>query len=92
MAQAPFRNGNRSRSLISVLLLYLAATLPANAQDGGDYDTFNDSFRIYVGGFSPSLSSKISIYGENETPGPCAKSHMDPRDFYQAGREKSTLI
>ena len=70
MAAALFGNDHTGRSLILVLLLYLAANLPANAQEDGKYDSFNDRYRINVGGFFPSMSSKIAINGEAVSPPP----------------------
>ena len=48
----------------------LLATGTAPAQDNGAYDHFNDRFRIYLGGFFPDVSSKISINGEFVQPPP----------------------
>ena len=68
IAAAPFAIDNTGRSIILLLLLYLAATLPEKAQDDGAYDSLNDRYRFHVGGFFPSFSSKIAIYGQNVTP------------------------
>ena len=70
IAAAPFAINNTGRSIILLLLLYLAATLPENAQDDGTYDSLNDRYRFHVGGFFPSSSSKIEIHGQNVTPPP----------------------
>lgn len=70
MATTLFGNDNIGRSLAIVLLLSLAGSPLANAQEDANYDSFNDRYRIYVGGFFPSLSSKIAINGDTETPPP----------------------
>ena len=56
--------------LPALLSLLAGLALPAAAQDNGDYASFNDPFRVYLGGFRPTLSSKITINGENVTPPP----------------------
>jgi hypothetical protein len=40
------------------------------AQDGGEYDRFNDKWRFYGGGFFPQLTSSIAINGDIGTPPP----------------------
>ena len=69
MAAALFGNDNTCGSLILVLLLYLAVNLPANAQQDRNYDSFNDRYRINVGGFFPSMRSKIAINADVESIG-----------------------
>jgi hypothetical protein len=55
---------------ISVLfaLLSLLFAMPAAAEK--DYDHYNDRFRIYAGGFWPTLDSSININGDVLPPGP----------------------
>ncbi len=57
------------KSIFSVTLLCLLTglALPAQAQDDGKYERFNDRFRIYFGGFFPSVSSEIAINGTGMT-------------------------
>ena len=52
---------HKSIFFLSCLFLMIASVSPVQAQDSGNYDRFNDRFRIYVGGFFPSVSSEISI-------------------------------
>jgi len=61
-----------SKSTVHMTLVCLLAglALPAHAQDDGSYDHFNDAFRVYAGGFFPSLSTEISINGNSVTPPP----------------------
>jgi len=40
------------------------------AQDSGEYDRFNDPFRVYFGGFYPTMSSQITINGSIVNPPP----------------------
>ena len=56
--------------LVTLLSLLAGLAPPAVAQDNGEYANFNDPFRVYLGGFSPTLSSTITINGENVTPPP----------------------
>jgi hypothetical protein len=69
-ASTPLGIGSTGKSLILVLLLCFAGSPQANAQDDGTYDSFNDRYRVYGGGFFPSFSSKIAINGENVIPPP----------------------
>jgi hypothetical protein len=57
-----------SKKLILVACISLLFSLPAAAQN--DYDQLNDPFRIYLGGFWPSIDSQININGEVVPPGP----------------------
>jgi hypothetical protein len=45
-------------------------SVSALAQDGGQYEKFNDKWRIYAGGFFPDISSSIAINGDSESPPP----------------------
>ena len=56
------------RSILAATLILMAGA--AVAQGGGTYDQFNDRFRIYLGGFWPSVDSKIGINGDVIPPGP----------------------
>lgn len=56
----------RKSALMAFLSLVFA--LPAAAENG--YDQFNDRFKIYLGGFWPSLDSTININGDFAPPGP----------------------
>lgn len=56
------------RSILAATLVLVAGA--AVAQGGGTYDQFNDRFRVYLGGFWPSVESKISVNGEVLPPGP----------------------
>ncbi len=55
---------------MTLLSLLAGLAPPAVAQDNGEYAIFNDPFRVYLGGFRPTLSSTITINGENVTPPP----------------------
>jgi hypothetical protein len=50
------------------LAVGISLTSPATADN--HYDQFNDRFRIYLGGFWPSLDSTININGDFAPPGP----------------------
>jgi hypothetical protein len=50
------------------LAVGISLTSPATADN--HYDQFNDRFRIYLGGFWPSLDSTININGDVVPPGP----------------------
>jgi len=50
------------------LVTGLALTAPAMAD--GQYEQFNDRFRVYLGGFWPEIDSKIGINGDVIPPGP----------------------
>lgn len=52
----------------AVASVFVAFPLTVLAQD--NYDQINDPFRIYVGGFWPTVSSKININGDVLPPGP----------------------
>jgi hypothetical protein len=52
------------------LFLFTGLVTPAVAQDNGEFASFNDPFRVYLGGFSATLRSEITINGENVTPPP----------------------
>jgi hypothetical protein len=57
-----------SRKSILVASVFLLFPLSVVAED--DYNQINDPFRIYLGAFWPSVSSKININGELQPPGP----------------------
>ena len=62
---------NISRVLLLVLVVVILALSPsANAQN--EYEKFNDPWRIYLGGFWPDPTSKISINGDVIPPLPPA--------------------
>lgn len=56
------------RSILAAILVLIGGM--AVAQGGGTYDQFNDRFRVYLGGFWPSVDSKIAINGDFTEPGP----------------------
>jgi len=60
----------KSIFLAILLSLLTGLALPAVAQEKVNYINFNDTVRVYVGGFAPTLSSEITINGENVTPPP----------------------
>ena len=60
------RSSSKQFALIVSCLTMFA--LPAAAES--HYDQFNDRFKIYFGGFWPSLESTISINGDIVPPGP----------------------
>jgi hypothetical protein len=57
-----------SRKLTLVATVSLLFPLTAAAEN--DYDLIDSKFKVYVGGFWPSLESKINIVGEVTPPGP----------------------
>ncbi len=61
---------HKSIFFVTLLCLLAGLALPAQAQDGGNYDHFNDPFRVYAGGFFPSVDTEIAINGTNVTPPP----------------------
>ncbi len=60
----------RSIFFVTLVCLLTVLALPAQAQDDGIYDHFNDPFRVYVGGFFPSVETQIAINGSVVTPPP----------------------
>jgi hypothetical protein len=56
------------RKPILFALISLLFALPAAAEK--NYDQYNDRFRIYAGGFWPSLDSSINVNGDVLPPGP----------------------
>jgi hypothetical protein len=56
------------KRLLLSAFVFVAFPLTVLAEDS--YDQFNDPFRIYLGGFWPTVSSKININGEVLPPGP----------------------
>jgi hypothetical protein len=56
------------RNSVLFALVSLLFALPAAAEK--NYDQYNDRFRIYLGGFWPSLDSSININGDFTPPGP----------------------
>ena len=56
--------------LVTQLCLLTALTPPAQAQDDSTYAGFDDPFRVYVGGFFPSVDTQIAINGSVVTPPP----------------------
>ncbi len=54
----------------TMTILLLAVSASGQAQESGEYARFNDPFRVYFGGFYPSMSSKITIEGTNISPPP----------------------
>ena len=52
------------------LFLFAGLVAPAVAQDNREFASFNDPFRVYLGGFSPTLSSEITINGQIVNPPP----------------------
>jgi len=65
-----FEAMRRMAFLAALLPLLSGLALPAAAQENGKYPGFNDPFKVYVGGFSPQLKTKITINGDNVTPPP----------------------
>jgi len=60
----------RKPTFILILLCLLTSPAMAQSEDSGDYEKFNAPWRVYLGGFSPSLRSEISINGDEVTPPP----------------------
>jgi hypothetical protein len=54
----------------TMTMMLFAVSAFGQAQQSAEYDRFNDPFRVYVGGFYPSMTSKITINGTNVTPPP----------------------
>jgi hypothetical protein len=54
--------------LILAISISLVLALPAAADS--DYDLINSKYKIYLGGFWPSLDSNINIFGDVTPPGP----------------------
>lgn len=52
------------------LFLFTGLVTPAVAQDNGEFARFNDRYRVYIGGFAPSLSTDVTINGEIVSPPP----------------------
>lgn len=52
------------------LFLFAGLVTPAIAQENGEFASFNDPFLVYMGGFSATLRSEVTINGENVTPPP----------------------
>jgi hypothetical protein len=52
------------------LLTIVIITFPLSVVAEDNYDQLNDPFRIYLGGFAASVSSKININGDVIPPGP----------------------
>ncbi len=61
---------SKSIFFVTLLCLLTGLALPAQAQDGGNYDYFNDPFRVYAGGFFPSVDTQIAINGSVVNPQP----------------------
>ena len=61
---------SRSTFYATFVSLLAGLALPAQAQDDGSYDHFNDPFRVYVGGFFPSVDTQIAINGSVVNPPP----------------------
>ena len=57
-----------SKGLALLAIIFIAFPLSVVADD--EYNQLNDPFRIYLGGFWPSVSSNINVNGEIITPGP----------------------
>ena len=53
---------------IMISLAVAVLTSPAHAQS--DFDKFNDSWRVYFGGFWPEVESTLGINGDVRPPGP----------------------
>lgn len=60
----------RTPTFILILFCLLTNQAMAQSQDSGLYDKFNAPWRVYVGGFSPSVDSEISINGDAVEPPP----------------------
>jgi hypothetical protein len=58
----------RFQESILIAFISLVFALPAAAEN--NYDQFNDRFKLYLGGFWPSLESKIGINGDVTPPAP----------------------
>jgi hypothetical protein len=61
---------SKSTFYVALVCLLAGLALPAQAQDNSGYDTFNDRFRVSLGGFFPSANSEITINGTAVTPPP----------------------
>jgi hypothetical protein len=53
-----------------VFIAFGIFSFTALAENSGQYERFNDKFRIYAGGFFPEVSSTIKINGDVEQPPP----------------------
>lgn len=58
------------KSFCTLTILLFAINAFGQAQESDEYARFNDPFRVYLGGFYPSMSSEITINGTNVTPPP----------------------
>ena len=50
-----------SKTVRSLFVVSFCLVLAAPAQAEGPYEKFDDRFKIYLGGFYPSVDSKITI-------------------------------
>jgi len=58
------------RLFFTLTVLLFAVNSLAQSQESDEYASFNDPFRIYLGGFYPSMTSKITINGSVVNPPP----------------------
>jgi hypothetical protein len=56
--------------ICTMTMMLFAVNAFGQAEQSGEYDRFNDPWRIYIGGFYPSMSSTITINGTGVTPPP----------------------
>ncbi len=54
----------------TMTMLLFAVNAFGQAEQSGEYDRFNDPWRIHFGGFYPSMSTKITINGTTVNPPP----------------------
>jgi len=57
-------------SFCTLIVLLFAVNAFGQAQESGEYDRFNDPFRVYFGGFYPSMTSEITINSSVISPPP----------------------
>ena len=56
----------------TMTMMLFAVNAFGQAQESGEYDQFNDPFRVYFGGFYPTMSSEITLNGAIVMPPPLA--------------------
>ena len=53
-----------------VLVAFISMLFPLSVFAENSYGLINDKYKIYLGGFWPSLDSQINIVGDVAPPGP----------------------
>ena len=59
-----------TRTIIAVFALAVSMGASAQSYETGEFASFNSKYRLYLGGFYPDLSSKITVNGSIVTPPP----------------------